>query len=114
MTRAELVTLLNNIAPVHYENAPVGTKCPFITYSVDYGNNFGADNKVYQRIMDVTLNAYVLTSQLSTLQSIEDALDDIYWRASDSYDDSEKLITRTYTMELIETPSEEVNNGKQD
>lgn len=102
MTRADLVSLLDTVAPIYFEKAPLGTKCPFITYSVDYGNNFGADNKVYQKIMTVTLNAYVLTSQLETLAEIEEALDDIYWSASDSYDDSEKLITRTYTMEVID------------
>ena len=107
MTKADLVSLLDTVAPTYYEKADIGTKCPFITYSVDYGNNFGADNKVYQRIMSVTINAYVLTSQLETLAKLEEALDDIYWSASDSYNDSEKLLIRTYTMEVIE-------NGKQD
>jgi hypothetical protein len=57
--------------------------------------------------------AYALTTQMSIFSEIEEALDDIYWQSSDSINESERLIIRTYNIEVIET-SEEEENGEQD
>lgn len=113
MTKKQLAALLDEIAPTYYYQAPIGTKCPFITYQTSSDNNFGADNRVYQRVMSVTIMAYALTTQMSIFSEIEEALDDIYWQSSDSINESERLIIRTYNIEVIET-SEEEENGEQD
>ena len=113
MTKKQLVALLDEIAPTYYYQAPIGTKCPFITYQTSNDNNFGADNRVYQRVMSVIIMAYALTTQMSIFSEIEEALDDIYWQSSDSINESERLIIRTYNIEVIET-SEEEENGEQD
>lgn len=103
MTNREIRSLLNSIAPTYYSHAPIGTALPFITYLANHENNFGADNKVYQIITDVTITAYMTAEDLDIEDSINAALDDagIYWTSSTDYDREQKLYTTIYEMEVI-------------
>ncbi len=102
MTQKELVDILKSTGvPVHFMAAPIGESVPFITYSIDYPN-FGADDKVYQKIMDITITLYVLASELSVQQVLEEALSDYYWSSSTAFDDRENLFIITYEMEEID------------
>lgn len=102
MTQKELVDILKSTGmPVHYMAAPIGESVPFITYSIDRPN-FGADDKVYQKVMDITITLYVLALQLDNQSILEEALQDHYWTSSTAFDDRENLYIITYEMEEIE------------
>lgn len=101
MTRAELVEQIEPVAPVFFDHAPVGTKVPFLVYTWNY-DNFGADNKAYQRIAEVTITHY--HKSYDTGEDLKQILDenDLFWNCDTDYDSSEKLYIDTYTMEVLE------------
>lgn len=103
MTNDEIAEMLNRIADTHYSHAPIGTAIPFITYITEFSNNFGADDKVYQKVKSVTITAYMGSLDLHIDTEIQQALDNmnIYWTSSTDYDSDQKLYTTTYEMEVI-------------
>ncbi len=103
MTRQDIYNLINTVVPAWYQHAPIGTALPFATYLTDHNNNFGADDKVYQKVTGVTITLYMGEDDLALEDSLNDALDaaDIYWTSSTDYDDDQKLYTTIYEMEVI-------------
>ena len=103
MTRQDLYTLLNDIAPTYYHHAPIGMSLPFITFLTDHDNNFGADDKVYKQVMGATITLYMGADDLSLEDQVNEALDeqDIYWVSSTDYDSLQEVYTTIYEMEVI-------------
>ena len=103
MTRQDIYTMLNNIAPTYYHHAPIGTSLPFITFLTDHDNNFGADDKVYKQVTGATITLYMGADDLSLEDQVNSALDehDIYWVSSTDYDSLQEVYTTIYEMEVI-------------
>lgn len=104
MTKQGLYELLNEIAPTHYSHAPIGQTLPFITYTVSHTDNFGADDKVFVQVMSVTVTLYMGADDLQLEEELNDALREayIYWTSDSDYDETNKLFTTIYDMEVIE------------
>lgn len=103
MTKQDIFNILNEVAPTFYNQAPIGTGLPFITYKTDHDNNFGADNRVYKEITGVTVTLYMGAGDLSTEERLNAAFNDeeIFWVSSSDYDEDQKLFTTVYEMEVI-------------
>lgn len=103
MTLAELKSLLDEtglkVAYSHF-NKPV--EPPFITYLVDNNPNFIADNKVYHKIKDVTIELYTDEKDEYVEQILEDLLDkhEIPYSPYEFYIESEKLYQKNYEVRL--------------
>lgn len=102
MTRAEFAAQLETTKiPVYFDHAPSGTVAPFLIYKWDY-DNFGADNRAYQRIASVTVEHYHYDySDGADVKAVFDE-NDLFWSCSSGYNSSEKLYTEIYTMEVLE------------
>lgn len=106
MTLKELYEILDETFPnkVAYNFFPVGEvpEMPFICLIETRTDNFGADNKVFHKRHNVDIQLYTETKDLTTEQTLEDALDSvpIFYNASDTYLDDEKCYERTYEIEV--------------
>jgi|SRR5699024_3889940 len=103
MTLAELKRMLDEtglrVAYSHF-NSPV--EPPFITYLVNNNPNFIADNKVYHKIKDVTIELYTVKKDETIEQLIENLLDEreLPYRPYEFYIDSERLFQKNYEVRL--------------
>lgn len=102
MTKAEFKAQLETTKlPVYYMYAPIGTKVPFVTYFWN-SDNFGADDKAYQRIANVTVEYY--HSAYDDSSALEQVFDenDLFWNVERVFSADQKLYVDTYTMEVLE------------
>ena len=60
--------------PVFRGHAPVGTAVPYMVYTVDFSNNFGADNITYLKIPSYRVELYDTAPNLSIREIIENKL----------------------------------------
>lgn len=76
---------------------------PYVCYLVDENPNFIADNKVYHKISDVTVELYTTKKDLAVEAALEKVLDDheIPYEPFETFIDSEKLFLKTYEVRLI-------------
>lgn len=109
MKLKELAKLLGTTGyPVAYnhfkktESNPVPDP-PYIVYLEEDSDNFGADNKVWKKILNYRIEAYTDEKDLTLEKSIEDLLDsnDIYYETDESYIVQENLYMRIYYVTLI-------------
>ncbi|KAB2334259.1 hypothetical protein [Bacillus mesophilum] len=109
MTLAELyqILLMTNI-PVTYSHwTPTADKPvpnpPYICYLVDGSENLMADNKVYHKISDTTIELYTNKKDLAAEAVVEKVLDDheIPYDSDETFIDSEKLFQKIYEVRLI-------------
>ena len=102
MTREQFKEQLETTGlPVFYQNADLGTKTPYITYTWGY-DNFGADDKVLARIVTVTVNHYHTDyDDGSALKELFDE-NDLFWNLDPTYDSDSRLYIDIYTMEVLE------------
>ncbi|MED1116848.1 hypothetical protein [Bacillus paramycoides] len=109
MTLAELKKILDATGyPVAYSHftATLGNpvpKPPYICYLVDGSPNMPADNKVYHKINDVSIELYTIKKDLVAESKLEQALDDheIPYESFEAFIDSEKLFQKSYEARLI-------------
>ncbi|PEL13788.1 hypothetical protein [Bacillus sp. AFS017336] len=108
MTLAELHSLLEVTGlPVAYshftatKSNPV-TVPPFICYLETDTDNFFADNKVYQKAINVLIELYTKKKDSTTELIIEQLLDDneIPYLSSSRYIESENIFQKTYEVRL--------------
>ena len=105
MNLEKLYTMLKETGyPVAYshfqeENPPT---LPFITY-LDTSENFGADNRVYHEITDVSIELYTETKDIEAENKLQDLLNsnDLFWNKTINYIPSEKVFQVTYEITLI-------------
>lgn len=84
--------------PAFYEHAPKGTKCPFLTFTVE-SSNFAADNRVYSKGLSFRAVLYTVEKNLDLEEAIETILDnaEIVWERDEVYLDDELLYQEIYT-----------------
>ena len=98
ITERDILSLFENTnIPIFRGHAPAGTKVPFAVYSVDYDDNFGADDITYQKIPGYRLDLYNTTPDITVRETIENTLTGagLFWR-SDETDDPEQRLFITY------------------
>lgn len=99
MTEAEIKTLLASTGIRTYRgHAPVGTKVPYLVFNISYGENFGADDIVYQKIPTVEAQLYNTRPDPETSGEVEQALTDagIYWTGDTADSPDESLFINIY------------------
>lgn len=105
MTLSELHTVLRSTGlPVGYgyfqeKNAP---SLPCITYEVAYSNNFGADDKVHQKIRHIDIFLWTKDKDIVTESKVEKALDDafLFYQYTETYINAEKAYQIIYEVEI--------------
>lgn len=105
MTLEALYTLLNSgifVGKVAYNAFPEKTVMPYICIVATNTENFGADNRVYQKRQNVDIELYTKTKDPTTEGTLEGILDGagIFYNASDTYLDDEKCFERIYEIEV--------------
>jgi hypothetical protein len=104
MNLVELKNLLDRtgfpVAYSHFENAQTA---PFICFLVSGDPNFIADNKVYHKLSDVTIELYTNKKELATEAILETLLDEneLPYEPDETYIESEKLFQKIYEVRLI-------------
>lgn len=109
MTLTDIYTALTSIAgfskKVTYRQWPVGESppLPFICYLVDGTDNFGADNKVYKAIHQISIEFYSKTKDTTSEGLIEDKLDSLslFWEKDEVYLNDEQCYEIIYSIEVI-------------
>ncbi|PHE92467.1 hypothetical protein COF81_19605 [Bacillus pseudomycoides] len=109
MTLAELKKILDATGyPVAYSHFTATTTNPvpappYICFLVDSSPNMIADNKVYQKINDVSIELYTTKKYLVAEAKLEKVLDDheIAYESFETFIDSEKLFQKIYEVRLI-------------
>lgn len=104
MTLAELKKILGASGfPVAYSHFNSPQTPPFICYLVDSNSNFKADNKVYHKVTDVTIELYTSKKDLAAEAILENLLDqnEIPYEPYEVFIESEKLFQRIYEVRLI-------------
>ncbi|QKE71876.1 hypothetical protein HPK19_03240 [Arthrobacter citreus] len=109
MTLIELHSLLEATGlPVAYSHFTATSSNPvpvppFICYLETDTENFFADNKVYQKAINVLIELYTKKKDSTTELLIEQLLDDneIPYLTTSNYIESEKIFQKTYEVRLI-------------
>ena len=108
MTLGELNTLLKATGyPVAYShfvetnNTPIPNP-PYITYLANDSSNFIADNKVYKKINNITIELYTDKKELVAEGKLESILDanEIAYQSYETYIETEKLFQKIYEVRL--------------
>lgn len=103
MTQAELYNLLKSTGlPVDYNHFKTPPSLPYIVYLFTYSDNFGADNKVYQKIDNYRVELYSDKKDLVSEKLIEDLLDEneIFYDKTETYIESEELYQVIYEIQI--------------
>lgn len=84
----------------HHFNKP--PSLPYIVYLQTGSDNFGADNKVYQKINNYQIELYSDYKNPETEQVLEDTLDNngIFYDKFEDYIESEKLYMVVYQIQI--------------
>lgn len=103
MTQTELYNLLKStglpVAYHHFENPP---NLPYIVYLFTHSNNFGAENKVYQKLNNYQVELYADEKDFESEQVIENLFDgnDIYYDKTEAYLESEEMYQVVYEIQI--------------
>ncbi|QAT43441.1 hypothetical protein [Aminipila luticellarii] len=83
----------------HFEKAPPP---PYIIYLFSGSDNFGADNKVYNKIQNYQVELYTNKKDINSEMLIENLFDehDVFYDKDETYIESEKLYQVTYYIEF--------------
>lgn len=81
-------------------NPPPDT--PFIIYVESDSNNFGADDRVWQKVINYEIELYTDKKEITIEKKIEDLLDShsIFYDTSDVFISDENLYQRIYYIQL--------------
>lgn len=106
-----LKTLLEQLEiPVAYNHFNQPTNPPFVVFRRYSQSNFGADNKVYEKIDNYYVELYTEFKDVELEENLENILTqaDIFFNVeSEDYIDSEKMYQVIYVINY----KEEKNNG---
>lgn len=106
MTLVEFKKMLDLAGmPVTYSHwtVPNVPDPPYICYLVDGTANLTADNKVFHKIIDVTIELYTTKKDLAAEAKIEKVLDDheIPYDSDETFIVSEQLFQKFYEVRLL-------------
>ena len=101
MDEATLFNLLKTTGlPVAYRHFVSPPAPPYVVYLFSYSSNFGADNKVYQKVPNYQVELYTQIKDPTSEALIEGLFDEngIYWEKTETYIDSEGLYQVLYEI----------------
>lgn len=97
-----LMTILQQLnIPVAYDHFNTPTAPPFIAYRRYSQSNFGADNKVYEKINNYYIELYTEFKDVELEEQLEELLNnnDIFFNVeSETYIDGEKMYEIVYSI----------------
>ncbi|MFJ3389545.1 hypothetical protein [Lysinibacillus sp. NPDC086135] len=109
ITLKELPPILTKIGiPVvyshftHNENTPAPAP-PFMAYLEQDSDNFGADNRVYKKVLTYRIEVYTNKKDLALEKKIEDEFDlnGIFYDTDELFITAQDLYQRFYTIQLL-------------
>lgn len=108
MRYQDVVTMLTEIEqtlgiPFTYYSYPIGQAplLPFIVFLYPSSANMTADNTIYQRVDNLTIELYTENKDFALEQSVESILSKyIVWDKTEDYIDSEHMFMITYETEI--------------
>jgi hypothetical protein len=106
MTYTEIVSMLESIGlPLAYHHFEEGESPdpPFLIFYFAGTDNFGADDKVYQKVQILDIELYTDAKDPALEEQIESVLDghEMYYDKDESWIASEKMYEVIYEMEII-------------
>jgi len=104
----ELADILDQVdIPVAYSHFNVTPnnpmpQPPFMVYFEQDSSNFGADNKVWKKILDYRIEVYTDMKDLELEKKIEDIFDEhnVYYETIESYISSQSLYQKIYDITI--------------
>ena len=107
MKMQDLYSLLKTInIPVAYHSFKASNmevkQPPYIIYFATSSNNFGADNRVYLKQNNYTVELYTNKKDFSLENKLEDALDSasIFYDKTETYIDTEAMYQISYQIQI--------------
>ena len=97
----ELYNLLKTLGmPITYHHFKEPPSPPYIVYLFSYSNNFGADDKVYDKSNNYQVELYSTKKDLESEKLIEDLFNDnnIFFEKTETYLDTEGLYEVLYEI----------------
>ena len=96
----------------HFEKDESPEEPPFICFLYPSSDHLSADDRVYQKIMELRIELYTDEKDLKLEVDIENALDaaGLCYASSEKYLDSEKMYMVIWETEFILTDSESGDN----
>lgn len=87
---------------IHNENSPA-PQPPFMVYLEEDSDNFGADNKVWKKVLTYRIEVYTDKKDLHLEQKIEDLLDanSIYYDTDELFITAQDLYQRFYIIQIL-------------
>lgn len=99
-----LGTLLETVYPTAYWSFPEkeAPPMPYIVYFQTNSDNFGADNKVFHHIKQISVELMTKTKDTTAEGAVEAVLDanDIYWEKTETHLDDEDAYEVIYSLEV--------------
>ena len=107
MTYQEILSILSEIdLPFAYDHFAEGEspEPPFMVFLFPRSNNFGADNKVYQKINVLHIELYTDKKSPDIETQVEAVLDkyELFYEKTEVWIASERLYEVLYEMEVIQ------------
>ena len=107
MTYQEIISILSEIdLPYAYDHFAEGESPapPFMVFLFPRSNNFGADNKVYQKINVLHIELYTDKKSPDIETQVEAVLDkyELFYEKTEVWIASERLYEVLYEMEVIQ------------
>lgn len=107
MTHAEIISILSEMdIPFAYDHFAEGESSgpPFMVFLFPRSDNFGADNKVYQKINVLHIELYTDAKAPDVEAQVEAVLDahELYYDKTEVCIASERLYEVLYEMEVIQ------------
>lgn len=104
MTKEKLVEILNDTnLPYAYHHFAEGEapKLPYLIYYYPESDNFGADDTVYHRALDLTIELYTEKRDFEKEWNLEETffMNDLFWQKHEVYLETEKMYQVSYEME---------------
>lgn len=100
----EIKELLDTVGiPVAYDHFMEQTDPPFLVYLLPESRNIVADDGVYQQKSLVRVQLYTEKKDLLLEKQLEAALQELLWRKTETYINSEDMFETTYEMEVLLT-----------
>lgn len=98
-----LYALLQSLGyPVGYNHFTETKALPYIIYMETDTDNFGADNKVYSKIQNYSVELYTEKKQKSVESQLENMFEsnDIFFDKSEIYISNENMYQITYSIQI--------------
>lgn len=88
--------------PVAYHSFPAkeDPPMPYIVYLTPYSKNFKADGRVYASLKSMQVELYTQFKDLEAEAKVEAALEEYYYRKSETWIDSENCYEVIYELEV--------------